>query len=168
MSSCRNLSSYLLPPLPHLPAPGNLQIRSRGGHLGPGMNSPHDCLCHRADFSIDTASLLFRVLHISKQILGLILAQRAATAAHRARRVQRHTRARDGEALIGPLLCSARSWSRAARSTQPMFLSECLFFKTWTSTENGRKLPEPYFLNFFYLSEDSVIMETRPKREDKK
>lgn len=29
------------------------------------MNSPHNCLCHHVDFSIDTASLLFRVLTLN-------------------------------------------------------------------------------------------------------
>lgn len=41
------------------------KIAYSGGHLGHVMNSPHNCLCHHIDFSIDIASLLFRVLRLN-------------------------------------------------------------------------------------------------------
>lgn len=63
-------SSYFACP-PHPPPTlgafpgGTSKIGHIGSHLGSVMNSLHNCLCHHVDFSIDTASLLFRVLSLN-------------------------------------------------------------------------------------------------------
>lgn len=76
-STCAYILFFALrPPIVHrsplslAASPGvTSKIGHRGSHLGCVMNSPHNCLCHHVDFSIDTASLLFRVLSLnSKQL----------------------------------------------------------------------------------------------------
>lgn len=59
------------------------KIGYSGGHLGHVMNSPHNCLCHHIDFSIDIASLLFRVLRLNSTFpnkYSVLIRRRARSA----------------------------------------------------------------------------------------